>query len=296
VPRNPKAVESLLLFANTVRQAHREGPDSRPTGSFSLVRLLADYAHPRLIPVLYEWALADNHPSCDEALAALHALTGLKFTRDQRAEWLGWWRKAGPVLEKRYDLGSAAGRKEWLKAASAADRTIRPLLIGLWLYEKEIDEAALFKAADAEGKYAAASKDALAELWERNRLSPGTRQAIVKKFLAVELVEQPAVDPNDPARRELRIAIRRNFPFPARAWVQPRSDIAVGRPPRLAGSWGALSLGDAHTFLGSLGATYKGAPDARALLEVREIDQANGGKVLWTANWTLGPLRLRRVP
>jgi hypothetical protein len=45
-----------------------------------------------------------------------------------------------------------------------------------------------------------------------------------------------------------------------------------------------------------MGGSFKGAPDARALLEVREVDHANGGKVLWTASWALGPVRLRRVP
>ena len=98
------------------------------------------------------------------------------------------------------------------------------------------------------------------------------------------------------ANSTLRLTIRRDFPFPKSAWVQPRCDIAIGRAPRLNGSWGALSLGDAHTHIGSMGGSYKGAPTARALLEVREVDHTKGGKVLWTARWSLGPLKLRRVP
>ena len=292
---HPRAAEGLFLLANLIRQAAlSEGGNARQQEIYLLLMRLREYAHPRHVAVLYTWGLAEGHPCCDQALAELQRLTGLKYTRGQWRDWLTWWRKAGPLLEASYDLRSDAGRLRWLKAYQGADPAARRLLRQLWFYEKDIDEAALLKAA--EGQYALGAKAALAELWERRRLSCPSRQAIVEKFLGVELVELPSRSPTIAGWRELHLAIRRNFPFPKAAWVQPRSDIAIGRKPRLSGSWGSLCLADDHKFLGSLSGSFKGAPDARALLEVREVDHAHGGKVLWTARWSLGPLKLRRVP
>jgi len=292
---NAKAAEGLFLLANLIRQAAvSEGGAARNQEIHLLLMRLREYAHPKHVAVLYTWGLSSGHPSDDQALAELQRLTGLKYTRGQWQTWLGWWRKAGPLLEASYDLRSDAGRLRWLKAYQGADPASRRLLRQLWLYEKDIDEAALLKAA--EGKYPVGAKDALAELWQRRRLSASSRQAIVEKFLGVELVEQQPPTPKTPEWRDLRITIRRNFPFPKSAWVEPRYGITVNGAPRLGNSWGSLSLGDAHTFLGSMSGRYTGAPSARALLEVREVDHANGGKVLWTARWSLGPVKLRRAP
>ena len=292
---NPKAAEGLFLLASLIRQAAvSEGGAARQHEIYLLLMRLREYAHPRHVAVLYTWGLSKGHPSDDQALAELQRLTGLKYTRGQWQAWLAWWRKAGPLLEAPYDLRTDTGRLRWLEAYQGTDAATRRLLRQLWLYEKEIDEAALLKAA--QGKHPAGAKDALAELWQRRRLSAPSRQAIVEKFLEVELVEMPPPTPNAPEWRDVRITIRRNFPFPKAAWVDPRSDIAVGRAPRLTDTWGSLCLADDHKSLGSLGARYTGAPNARALLEVREVDHANGRKVLWTARWSLGPLKLRRVP
>jgi hypothetical protein len=291
---NARAAEGLFLLANLIRQAAiSEGGAARNHEIYLLLMRLREYAHPRHVAALYTWALAGDHSSCDRALTELQRLTGLKYTRTQRQEWLTWWRKAGPLLEAPYDLRSATGRQRWLSAYQGADPAARRLLRQLWLYEKDIDEAALLKAAT--GKQSVAAKDALAELWERGRLAPASRQALVEKFLGPELVEQPPSVPNTPAWRDLRITIRRDFPFPKTAWVQPRSSITVNGAPRLADSWGAVSLGDAHTFLGSMSARYTGAPSARALLEVREVVPGSN-KALWTARWSLGPIKLRRAP
>jgi hypothetical protein len=157
-----------------------------------------------------------------------------------------------------------------------------------------VDEAALLR--DAAGKHADAAKALLKELWQHKRLSPATRRAIVKQFLVVELVEKQR-DPKHPAWRELRIRARRDFPFPDAAWIEPRCDFGIGAAPKLAGGWGARTLGGTDPLdLGSMGGKYGGAPVARAVLEVREVDHARDGAVLWTLRWSLGPLKLRRAP
>jgi hypothetical protein len=294
---NPEAVDALLVMACDLRQRVKaEGRDARRKLGDLLLDQVHHYAHPRLVPVLYEWARADAHGTGLRAYCYLRSLTGLEYAPEDRASWEAWWQGASRVLGARYDLQTEAGRRAWLEAYQYTDPAARRLLMRLWLFEPEIDEAWLLKAARGK-KEADAAKAVLADLWRGRRLSPETKEAVVRAFVAVRLVEEPSPNRKQfPGSRELRLVADRDFPFPEEAWVQPGYDITIGdRPPRLGDSWGAISLeGTGSITLGAMGGgKYLGSPSARAVLAVREVNPHDGNKVAWQVQWSLGPVQLR---
>jgi hypothetical protein len=288
---NVKAADGLVRLARDMRQAClAKGYQEDYPGTPHLLQRAAGYWHPRLVPVLYEWGLADDHRTCDQALTYLQQITGLKYSREQAQDWLSWWRWAGPLVERRYDLADPAGVKAWLKAYVDADVAARRLLLRLWYFEPKVDEKALL--IDSAGPHAAGARAALAELWLRGRLTAATRLALVQRFLRFELTELPPTPGNGPAWREVRIVARTDFSFPEDIWVHPRSAIALDGKPQLDDSWGSRQLGgDSH--FGSLGSQRFGAPTARAVIEIRE-PRKDGG-VAWIWRWEPKPLRLRDV-
>ena len=68
-----------------------------------------------------------------------------------------------------------------------ADGATQKILMNLWFFEVNIDEAALIDLA-ARNEVA---KQVLAELWKRERLSENGKQAIVKRFMTFRLVNDP---------------------------------------------------------------------------------------------------------
>jgi hypothetical protein len=170
------------------------------------------------------------------------------------------------------------------------------MLLRLWMFEQQPDAAALLRIArDDDAAKAGAAKAALSELWQNKRLAAAVKRAIVELFLEVELVE-PAESGGADGYRHLLIVVTRNFPFPRDAWVEPNSAFAIeGELPPLGDSWGAFSLdGSGKMTVGSRsGGNYRGTPEARAMLALREVDHAAGGKVLWRIDW---PLKLKLRP
>ena len=291
---NPAAVEGLVRLAGELRERHREGGRLvLRTVSGTTAGLLERFAHPRSIPILCEWATADDHVSAECAAFALRAITGLKFGRLQKDDWAAWWRKAKPVLTATYRLGTAAGRRAWCEAHSGSDDAAGRVLVRLWFFEKAMDEAALIALGTGKNaRHAAAAKAALSTLWERGRLSAASRKALVAAFLNPRLVEVPGAPVG---RHELQVTAEPAFAFPADAWVSGRCGWTVGNNVVTEGrhSWTRALGGASKLLLGSFGGGAKGGTTAICDLEVSEVDRGKGGKVVWAHFWTLGPIQLR---
>jgi hypothetical protein len=288
---HPAVVEPLRKLTEAVRRQQRLDRHALSQESYVLAGILGHYSHPRLLPGLVEWVQANDHVSANQAESYLRAWTGLNLREDPRG-WEAWWKKAKPELEATYDLSTPAGRKKWYDAYRAGDANLRQVLLRLWAFEPTVAEPSLVR--EASGESGESARVVLATLWKHRRLSGQAKEALVEKFLRVRLEEVP----NQPAgpRRELHIVGEKGFPFPAEAWVHWRASIVIGdRKPMLDESFNISSLGQETELqkLGSLGSgPHPGTPEARALLELREVDHE---QVVWKHQWTLGPIRLRQA-
>jgi hypothetical protein len=297
--RNPLVVDALIGLAGQYRALHMtDGRHAHGNEGYALLHAMQFYFHPRMLPVLHDWAVADDHVSSNQALSNLGQLTGLSIERGATAAYDDWWATARDTVMRRYDLPRDDDLVAWLAAYHDAGDTTRRMLQQLWLFERLPDAKRLLDhAADTDPKRSVGAKAALAELWQNKRLAPDVKRAIVEKFLEVNLVETPN-SPEASGYRHLLIVAQRNFPFPRDAWVEPNCEIAVDRElPPLGDSWGAFSLeGEGEKTLGSWsGGSRAGTPQARALMVLREVDYyAIGGKTeLWRIQWRLGPQKLR---
>jgi hypothetical protein len=295
---NIKAVDPLAKLARDLRTRHHEqGPQVLLNESYALAAQLERYFHPRLAGILYEWALANDHASSEQALSDLKSAAGLKLNRGDADAWREWWKNAQPLLEKEYELRTDEGRDVWMKAWQAADEATREILMRLWFFEPEIDESAILAVA----KQSDVARLVLAELWQRKRLSPETRKAIVEHFLRFKLIEENVHTPMYRTWRSYGFVAETDFPFPADSWVSARSDLSqTEREPKIdesdSGGSGSLQTAALGAFRSMGAQSNPGNPLLRGVIELREVDHQNGGKVLWTLRWTPEPLRLQHLP
>jgi hypothetical protein len=139
----------------------------------------------------------------------------------------------------------------------------------------------------------------LATLWNEKHLSSAAKKAIVNHFVTFKLVEEYPYDlTRFPARRELEIMAHIDFPFPQSAWVQFGANIAVDRKPVLAADYfgsGIYSLCEPPANFGSHSGVYPGHPEARALVQMREvIYEKSHQQTLWVIRKELEPITLRQ--
>jgi hypothetical protein len=208
--------------------------------------------------------------------------------------WEAWWEKAKPIAEAKWSLSTVAGRQKWATTYLSADQGTRAVLLRLWAFEPAIDETALIRESDGAG--GEALKTALSLFWKHGRLSAKAKASLVKKYLRVRLEEVPD---QPAARRELRIVGERHFPFPSEAWVNRYVSFAIGDETlQLSDSYSTSSLGEGKDVLtlGTRGGgSYPGKPQARAILELQEVDYHKDRQVIWKHRWDLGPIRLREA-
>jgi hypothetical protein len=253
-----------------------------------------------LIPILSEWAMADDHVSSNQALSDLCSITGLKLTREDSEAWSAWWKKSERLFKPAYNLQTAHGRDLWMEAWKSGDEAARRILMRLWLFESKIDEDALIESATRnEGAI-----QVLGDLWQRKCLSPESMKKIVERFLKPKLIEVDAPDPKrGPFFRRVRIASESPFPFPVHAEAGVRSKVEVGYQPRALTEVDLdppnliMMLQDIRKVsLGGGEGEFPGKPCATAILEMRETDPSNGFREIWRVRWNLGPVELRNVP
>lgn len=142
------------------------------------------------------------------------------------------------------------------------------------------------------------ARQALADLWRQGLLSPKTRELIVTRHLHFSLCEEFPHDPRHfPILREVKIIAHTDFPFPEEAWIEFGTSIVVGpHAPQLQpyDFGGARSLHNANgRNFGSLGGSFAGAPTARAVIQIRELNRDfKYNETLWIVRQELDPIQL----
>jgi hypothetical protein len=86
-----------------------------------VLEALVDYGRPDCLPVLYDWAMDESDPNSGAARKRLARVAGRKDEGKDRRALAAWWEQARPLLERRYDLDTEAGRKAWREAYAVAD-------------------------------------------------------------------------------------------------------------------------------------------------------------------------------
>lgn len=290
-------IAPLARLTKEMKQRHTEqGRQVLSNESYALLSCIQSYAHPRFVPLVYDWAFNGNHVTSNQALSTLQSLTGLSYERSRSDEWQAWMEKNRTVLQTDFDLQTVAGRAQWFAAWEAADAAVQRLLMRRWLFERDPPEEVLFEAAAGTlGKNQKAAKQVLSMLWQHGRLSPECEKMIVVRFLHLKLVQQPSQFKD---LRHLRIASHPEFPFPKDAWVQPQCAWSLNaRPPRLGNSYGEFSLHDIEKVtVGSLSGGAKDDARVRALVEIRRVERGAPGNVLWSHTWSFDAPAVSDVP
>jgi len=290
-------IEPLFRLTMEMKKQHTEqGCHVLGNQSYALLFCLQRYAHPKFVPLVYEWALSGKHVTSNQALSTLRSITGLSYERSHRDVWHQWMEANRSTLQVNYNLSTAAGRTQWFAAWKAGDAAVQRLLMRLWLFESNPPEELLFKTASGtQGKNQGAAKLVLSRLWQHDRLSPELQKLIVVRFLNLKLVQQPA---QTKGVRHLKIASHSEFPFPKNAWVQPQCAWSLNaKPPQLGNSYGEFSLHDIDKVV--VGSWSGGAEDGsrvRALAEIRRVGRGAGGKVLWSHTWSFDAPSVSNVP
>jgi hypothetical protein len=283
---NRDAADALFLLALDLRRRPLSDPTIKGRILNQLVdQRVCDYLHPGMVPFVADWAFDDWHSSAAELLKELIRRTGRSFDRWDRTEWEAWWKEAGPLLGASYDLGTPAGRRAWRQAYSLADPVARELLLRWWLYEPDADEELLLREATGDDSPVAAQA-VLAELWARQRLSTTTREAILRRFLTLRLIEEPK---QAGERGGWRVLAECAFPLPVGVYLSARATCED------EGEWQLLNFNASDTV--DLGEWKRGPAAGRGVgetIELRETTYPSGFNQLWSATWSIDAPQARR--
>ncbi len=284
-------------LVSEISEHHAEhGRQAMQDESSAVLGTVQNYPHPRFVPAVYDWALNGNHVTSNQALSTLQSLTSLRYDRAQRDSWHKWMEDSRTVLLADYDLTTDAGRTDWFVAWHSSDAATQRLLMRLWLFNANVPEEDLLKAAsNTRVATTESAKRVLSELWLHERLSPRCRKQIVVKFLMLKRVQQTS---RTKSYRHLRIAANPQFPFPEGAWVQPQCAWSlVATPPKLGNSYGAFSLKDvSKVVVGSWSGDTKDNSIVKTLVEIREVQRGSGDEVLWSHRWMFDAVPVGDVP
>jgi hypothetical protein len=291
--KNPVVVKPLAELVRAMRSTHVLDDPNPPGMAYFLLSFLSNYNHPRHIPLLVEWATDNTDPAANNAMFCLAELSGLPVRRNDANAWRLWWERNKSVLDEEYDLSSAAGLKTWLEASEKSDSDIRQILMKLWTFEPTIPEDALIEEAEN----SEIARNALADLWHKDRLSVSARRSLVKQHLSFHLVRVPTeLDKPFGNFYSVRIAAKSNFPFPAGAIIHYRGAIALNGDPELKPFRTSFSLHriSSRTGLSTLTGFHADRDQLNAMVQLKEIDEPwRKSALLWELEWKLEPLTLR---
>ncbi len=292
-----RVLNPLLRLVSDLRKHHaKHGRNVLSNESFIVLDHIQSYAHPQFLPLIYEWAMNDDHVTSNQALSTLQSLTGLSYGRPQKDSWDKWWDASRAVLLADYDLKTEQGRTIWITALSRSDAATRGLLLRLWLFETAVPEKDLLVLASGTGQAKVeAAKLVLFELWQHKRLSPMCRKNLVVRFLNLSFAQHPS---QFQRRHNLLIVTDSKFPFPKDSWVQQQCAWSLNSTAPMFGNiWGAFSLHDVKKILlSSWSGPTKDDSIVRVVVEIREVERGSRGKVLWSHQWTLGPTAVKKIP
>jgi hypothetical protein len=292
--RNPVAVKPLTDMILAIRTRHLQNDPYPPATGYFLLEFLTNYNHPRHIPMLVDWATDDGDPNAGSAmqcLASISDLPGRPSRRDAKA-WLLWWDHNKSVLDRDYDLSTAAGIRAWLETSEKADKDIRAILMKLWTFEPTIAEDALIEEAKKNG----IARSLLAGFWSKDRLSVSARRSLVKQHLSFHLVRMPNA-PDSPVGNffSVRIAAKSNFPFPFGTIIHYRDAIALNGDPQMEPFRTSFNLdGILRAGSSTLSGFHHDGDRLNAVVQLKELDDPRrNSTLLWELEWKLEPLVLR---
>jgi len=248
--------------------------------------LLTEIYHPSFLPMMIEWAGDENVRSSRYAGGRLERMLGIEHGKFDLTGVRAWWRKADPVLSRAYDFSSPNGLDDWLKAwATSEDPLTRRMLSHLWDFQQIIPEISLLEAC--EGTYSTAAKALLSDLWEKKRLSPGTRMSLVKTYFKMRLVEDTTADLARAPAKSIWLKYDVQFPFPEAASVSWNTDFANNREPVLRGVDSASGL-NLHYPIFPREVSRSADRPTKGLVEIWECDALGSPqRELWKLRWEL---------
>ncbi len=284
-------VQPLLTLAEFARSdgihANRRPSHAFLSLSWQLRSLLIKCVHPLFLPEIVRMATDPKRSIWTEVPPDISsALLG----RDERLTQfalISWWDRDRGTVMRPYDLASLQGIEEWVRAwTESGDAITKHVLFSLWDFQPTIPEAYLLERCREKG---ADSWCALiSALWQRRRLSPEARMALVRDHLRLQLVELPAPYARNPAWRELEVVRVDSFPFPNAARVYAASTITCGQEPVLRDpdGGGNFCLAGRDRNFARIGGIVEGS--ALALVEVYDQeDRYPPFNEHWRLRWRL---------
>lgn len=294
---NPRVVDALEAFIKEVRERKVLLHDKRNNSVHPLMAAIKANFHPRLLPLLMEWATHTDDPTSGTVAQTLSSSLGFKSPDSSLDRLVPWWSTARATLERDYNLSQAQGVLDWLAAYEKSDKPTRQALDALWLFEPRANESTLLSEAKSDqSERAASAKNALRTLWKLGFLSPHAKKQIAEDFLNAELVEIPA--PNA-GTRELQFVLHCNFPLPRLIEVQSDLQSSVGfskdgAPVILRDSMNSRDAqGEGKLVLGSLGGGGLTDPTARFAFAVSVFDSQQR-EVVFTRRWDFTQKDIRK--
>ena len=288
---NRAVIEPLRQFATSSLQAGRLDPSGAAAQlGYVLLHTLDCYFHPRLLPVMMEWADEQSLPTRAQAASNVRTSLWLKDETTKFNECKSWWVRNRAVIEQCPEPNDPPTFLTWLRVFDQnTDPMSRKVLLRMWVFQPELKERELLAAST--GPSAESAKILLAELWQQGRLSAETKRQLVHDFLRLRMVVRENPYPaTSPKARVKAVVGDRQFPFPHASWVNMQSDFANGREPVLnqkdgAGSSFSLEGAGRRDFLSSVGLVDE---TAKAVVEISEINyRVTPSKVLWRLRWEL---------
>jgi hypothetical protein len=252
---------------------------------YKILWLLDCYFHPSFLPIMVEWAGSSLSTSA-QAKNTLRTVVGADQQPDRLANLGVWWEENEQRVTMSYDLGSWEGVQAWLRAYSeTTDVKTHHVLMRLWDYELSPPEDRLLEACHGSDPKPAMAL--LSELWQRKRVSPATRMALVLDFITMKLVEDSRPFPEFPNWREMHIRGEKRFPFPRDALVCYDGDMSSSRVLKIeepesssSASLEGTGFQNFHGVGGSVGENQKG------IIEMWEEERyLKPRRELWRLRW-----------
>jgi hypothetical protein len=285
---HPAIIDPLIELGSEALKQSKRGGQHEVNRGYAVLGLIQSYIHPRLLPLLVQWATASETSTSSQAKSNLRAVLGVENEAMTDQAVIAWWIANEEVTRQVFDLSTPPGLASWLtRWSDNANPMTRRVLFWNWDFLHTVPEKELL--ARCSGANSEAAKQALAELWQHKRLSAHIRKEIVRKFIKMKIMMERSRYNKSDLPGEVRVVAERRFPFPDGAWINCTGDLAANREPKIhdplsGGSW-SLHGKDVMGFYSTSGT---GDPSVKAVVEVWEMDyEVSPPRELWRLRWNL---------
>lgn len=291
---HPAVIKRLSELGRQILDQSKTRDNNAVNRGYACLGLIQSYIHPELLPLLVEWSGTSETSTHAQALSNLRSILGLSDSKTTDKEVIDWWSKNKAWVVRPYDLTKPDELDVWLTEWRTHDDPVaRKVLLYHWDFQPAIPEQELLKRCEG----AEPVKLVLAELWQRKRLSAGTRKEIVRRYVKMKIVMQPNRYTTKAIPGEVSIQSERRFPFPEAAWINCTGDLAANREAEIVdhqsgGSWSLSGKGP----MGFYGASGTGDLSVKGIVEVWEKDyHTSPPKELWRLRWKLSQTYREKV-